>query len=606
MRVLKLSTVLLYISTIAFLTTLLVGSFNPGCTNVDLLDMWGQAHTRIYHNWHSVALTIIMTYLIKLHDGFQPVIVLQTLAFTCGVLLTVRKYSVPLFAVALLLGITLCPPVFYWLGFIGVDSFMACWLIFAIGCIYRYKDDNNRVFFWLGMAGLYLGFAARHNGIFAVLPLLVWLLVPRTWSRIAVLILVTVATFIGLAKITDKVFHVQTEYPEQAGFLYDMAALSVKTGTNLIPPEFQKPGVTIPMIQKQLDPYNDGWLFWGPDSVIGLTWNPAYVRHLEAAWIKAVLTHPAPYLAWRLDFFSKYAGLSPIELEPVIESCIVPNDSGFVPVESRLHLWAMERARSIEQSILFRPYLYFAILLTFLVQGVWIKRWETAWIAASGICYSLGYFVFGQTTNFRLAVFSVFVAMLLVVRLIAERVGSKIEKASTRRSSVTWQVVVSALLLVALVEVVHLARPLDAVLAGKAVVANGDFETGRLEPWEPYQKVDASVVPDRKHEGKYGLEESKDAGSVYQDVSGLVPRRTYRIVAWVSSSLGETAAAQIAAYDPVANVARFSDPVMPQPGWQRIAMTSPASASGTLRIHLFRLPGSGTVYWDDVHIYEER
>ncbi len=565
--------------------------------------MWGQAHTGVYHNWHSVALTIIMTYLIKLHDGFQPVIVLQTLLFTFGILLAIRKYAAPLLGVALLLGVTLCPPIFYWMGFVGVDSFMACWLIFAIGCIYRYKEDHGRVFFWLGMASVYLGFAARHNGVFAALPLLAWLFMPREWNRIAVLIVVTVATFIGFAKITDKVFHVQTEYPEQAGFLYDMAALSVKTGTMLIPQEFQKPGVSITMIQKQLDPYNDGWLFWGPDRVLLLTWNSTYVKDLEAAWIKAVLTHPAPYLAWRMDFFSKYMGLGPIELEPVIDTCIAPNESGFVPVESRLHRWAMGEGLSIGQSILFRPYLYLAILLIFLVQGIWLKRWDTAWIAASGILYSLGYFVFGQTTNFRLACFTVFVAMLLIARVVAERLGSRIAKTSSRVvAAATWQLVASGLLLVALVEVVHLARPLD----GKAVFLNGDFETGSLQPWKPYQGVDASVVPDAKHEGRYGLKEADDAGSVYHDVSGLVPGKAYRIAAWVSASPGDTAPAQIATYDSVANVARFSDSVMPQPAWQPIAITVPASASGTLRIHLFRQQGTGTVYWDDVHIYEEK
>lgn len=606
MRVLKLSTVLLYSSVIAFLTVLLVASFNPGCTNVDLMDMWGQAHTRIYHNWHSVALTIMMSYLIKLHDGFQPVLVLQTLLFTCGILLTLTKHSRALLAVVLLLLVTLSPPVFYWLGFIGVDSFMACWLIFAIGCLYRYKENNSRVFFWLGMAALYLGFATRHNGVFGVVPLLCWVLMPRTWTRIAVIIVVTVGIFIGLNKVTDKIFRVQTEYPEQAGFLYDMAALSVRTGTMLVPPEFQRPGVSISMIQKQLDPYNDGWLFWGPDSVIALTWDPAKVRHLETSWMKAVLTHPVPYLAWRTDYFSKYLGLSAIELEPVIESCIVPNNLGLVPVESRLHLWTMDRGRAIDQSILFRPYLYLAILLVFIVQGIWARRPDRAWIAASGFCYSLAYFVFGQSANFRLACFTVFITMLLIARVVAERVGSRLKKPSSNlATTATWQFVVSGLILVALVEVVHLARPLDTVLAGKAVFRNGDFETGSLAPWAPFEEVHASVTPEDKHAGNYGLAESEDAGSVYQDITGLEPGKRYRIMAWVSASPGATAPAQIAVWDPAANVASYSGAIIPNSNWQPVEMST-AAKSGALRIHLFREPGSGTVYWDDVHVYEEQ
>lgn len=150
----KYSAILLYSSAIAFIVVLVVAAFNPGCTNVDTLAMWGQAHNRVYQDWHPVALTIVMTYLIPVYDGFQPVVVLQTLLFTLGVFLTIRKYSTPLLGVALLLGVAVFPPVFYWLGFVGKDSFMACLLIFATGALYRYADNGSRVFFWLGIAGL--------------------------------------------------------------------------------------------------------------------------------------------------------------------------------------------------------------------------------------------------------------------------------------------------------------------------------------------------------------------------------------------------------------------------------------------------------------------
>lgn len=605
MRVLKLSTLLLYLAVIAFLVVLVVASFNPGCMNVDTMDMWGQAHNRIYRNWHSVALTITMTYLIKLHDGFQPVIVLQTILFASGILLTIRKYSRPLLGVALLLLVTLSPPVFYWLGFVGVDSFMACWLIFATGCLYRYKDDNSRVFFWLGIAGLYFGFASRHNGVFAVIPLLVWALTPRTWSRIALLVVFTTIVFVGLNNLTDAVFKVTTEYPEQAGFLYDMAALSVETDTMLVPSELQKPGVPIAAIKKQLDPYNDGWLFWGPESVINLTGDPVAVRHLEVSWIKAVLAHPRAYLTWRTRFFWRYLGLSSIELEPVIDSCIVPNNFGLVSIESRLHRWMMQRALPIEQSILFRPYLYMAILLSFALQGIWAKRWDRVCIAASGLFYSLGYAIFGQTANFRLACFTVFVTMLLIARLIAELADNKLTKRTWGAfPSAALYLLISGAMLIALIKVVHLARPLNTVVAAEAGSSNMGFESGDLAPWHRYQGVQASITSANKHSGSYSLAETDQSGSVYQDVTGLDPHKRYRIVAWVSASPAATAPAQIAIWDPVANVARFSAEVIPNSIWQPLEMPTTGGASGTLRIHLFRRQGSGTVYWDDVHVYQ--
>lgn len=376
----------------------------------------------------------------------------------------------------------------------------------------------------------------------------------------------------------------------------------------LIPPEFQKPGISLEMVQKALDPFNDGWLFWGPVSVIKLTTNPGDMEILERAWARDVLTHPGTYLRWRWEVFGTYVGLARTELEPFIESCIVPNGLGLAPVESRLHVWVMSHLHPIGQSIVFRPYLYLSILLIFIIQGIWLKRWDTAWIAFSGLSYSLAYFVFGQSSNFRLAVFSAFVALLLIARLVAERAG-KDEIARSKAptvSSAVWYAVLSVAILLALFKVVRLARPLDVVLAGTAAFSNTDFESGTLAPWSPFQEVHASVISDHPHDGKYDLAESDGAGSVYQDVSGLEPGGRYLITAWVSASPGASAPVQIAVFDPVANVASYSESLIPHPVWQPLKQSVTASSAGTLRIHLFRQQGSGTVYWDDVHIYDER
>lgn len=140
-----------------------------------------------------------------------------------------------------------------------------------------------------------------------------------------------------------------------------------------------------------------------------------------------------------------------MELESIIESCIVTNDLGFAPVESRLHGWAMERLQPTDQS---------------------------------------------------------FVAILLIAR-VAERVSERIygSKPQALRSA-TWHVVISVVMLAALLEIVHLPWSLDVVLAGKTVFSNADFERGTLPPWKPFQEVHASVISDHRHGGKYGLTEA--------------------------------------------------------------------------------------------------
>jgi hypothetical protein len=136
------------------------------------------------------------------------------------------------------------------------------------------------------------------------------------------------------------------------------------------------------------------------------------------------------------------------------------------------------------------------------------------------------------------------------------------------------------------------------------MITNGGFESGRLDPWAPYQAVQASVDMSRAFEGKFSLAESAAQGSVYQDVKGLVPGVGYTISARASWSTDANAAAQIAVFDPVANVATSSDILSPAPGWHPLSHKFKliANSQGVARIHLFRNGGTGTVFWDDVRI----
>jgi hypothetical protein len=130
------------------------------------------------------------------------------------------------------------------------------------------------------------------------------------------------------------------------------------------------------------------------------------------------------------------------------------------------------------------------------------------------------------------------------------------------------------------------------------------FEDGRLATWPSFQKVNASVNTSQVHSGIQSVAESDDEGSVYQDLKGLDPGAMYVVSAWVSSSPGTTATAQIALYDPSKDVSKDSTEWHVGPEWQLLTDSMVAGDSGTLRLHLFRRKGSGTVYWDDIKVYK--
>jgi len=136
-------------------------------------------------------------------------------------------------------------------------------------------------------------------------------------------------------------------------------------------------------------------------------------------------------------------------------------------------------------------------------------------------------------------------------------------------------------------------------------IANPGFEGGTVSPWSPVWEVNASVSSARAHGGEYSLAET-GTGSVYQDISSLQPGATYTVSAWVSATPGVTAPAQLTIYDPTDNVATSSASLTPGESWRQVSHSFTAGGEGTVRLHLLRGPGWGTIYWDDIHIVREK
>jgi hypothetical protein len=137
-------------------------------------------------------------------------------------------------------------------------------------------------------------------------------------------------------------------------------------------------------------------------------------------------------------------------------------------------------------------------------------------------------------------------------------------------------------------------------------VGNAGFEDSDLSPWMSFQNVAQGITTAQAHTGTHSLAQTAGAGSAYQDATGLEPGMTYVVSGWVAASPGATATAQLATYDPGTDIAAFSPVMQPYPGWQLVSRPVTVGRRGEIRVHLFRNQGSGTIYWDDVHIYRER
>jgi len=137
-------------------------------------------------------------------------------------------------------------------------------------------------------------------------------------------------------------------------------------------------------------------------------------------------------------------------------------------------------------------------------------------------------------------------------------------------------------------------------------VLDAGFEDANLSAWSSYLDVSASPSTARARSGRQSLREADGAGSVYQDIAGLRAGHTYSITAWVAGPADATASAQITVYDLGSKLATSSSLYKPRESWQLVQHSVTVAAPGTLRIHLIRNQGSGTVFWDDVSIALER
>ncbi len=136
-------------------------------------------------------------------------------------------------------------------------------------------------------------------------------------------------------------------------------------------------------------------------------------------------------------------------------------------------------------------------------------------------------------------------------------------------------------------------------------IANPGFEDGDASPWSSLWEVNASVNASRAHSGTHSLVET-GVGSVYQDVTALEPGATYTVSSWVSGSAGATATAQVTVYDLSDDVVTSSPFLGAGPDWKQLSHSFKAGREGAVRLHLTRGPGSGAIYWDDIHISREK
>jgi hypothetical protein len=145
----------------------------------------------------------------------------------------------------------------------------------------------------------------------------------------------------------------------------------------------------------------------------------------------------------------------------------------------------------------------------------------------------------------------------------------------------------------------------DDVLITPLPPVNAGFENGALWPWNAsFVTTGSAALSAVAHWGGYGMAFGPNPTGdaiLFQDITGLVAGQTYTVSAWVKAAASSGNSVTIAATTPQAGNPWVVAPhLTPTTSWQQISLTYTATASGTMRLHLYQLAGSQTTYWDDV------
>jgi hypothetical protein len=135
-------------------------------------------------------------------------------------------------------------------------------------------------------------------------------------------------------------------------------------------------------------------------------------------------------------------------------------------------------------------------------------------------------------------------------------------------------------------------------------LSNGGFESGFGWPWQSYGGVTALASSSVAAAGIWSLAET-GMGGVCQDVSGLVPGQVYQVTARYSSTVDASGGSVLWAHDSVEKNVVAVQGLPSVAGWQTLTLTFVATSTTKLRVHLHKMGGPGTLYWDSVQVSQK-
>ena len=362
-------------------------AFYPGAMSFDTATQWWQVRGGTTDNVHGVGLLWLWKLTDFLVSGPGGIFVLQTAMFWTGLALIAMSLRVRLVAsvATMLIGAFSAVP-FVLMTHVWSDTLLIATLTLAVGALLRTRESEGRAWLRLVWVLLFFSLMLRHNAVAAVLPLAVYAVFLsskiqphlRTHSPLVIAFWTTMLMQISVWELEHNVDERRTL--AAATMEWDLAAISLKTGTLLLPPASHGPDLTLDDLSRAIVPYSNTPLF--RDTRAGMR-QPFYKiddplnDDVRDAWFRAIVEHPAAYLShrWRVmrALFGSHRADWPPELVAYDGEFQFADNPPIAANSTRLHAALMSIVEALRPTIFLAVWPYLVLAFGALVLA-WRRR----------------------------------------------------------------------------------------------------------------------------------------------------------------------------------------------------------------------------------------
>lgn len=421
------------IALIGFVFSIL--AFFPGWMSPDSFAQYLDAKRGVYHDWHPVLMAWWWRQLDQQYAG-PGLFLIQNLVLYWGawcLLAMASRRWVGRYAYLLPL-IGFWPGLLFPLGQIWKDIVFACSILFAWAVLINAYAKPKKLNF-IERAGVFIlalfAFGVKTNGVVA-LPFLLgfWVYVEgwqkSSWIRQTVLSLSISFVVVAASAVIVSLDGIVKTSPFQYTQTYDLLAISVKTGKNLLPSYIaSRVGGEPDQLKKLYWVGGNNSLFYNAAGNL-MTTDPIELSELNNLWTDAVSRNPEIYVTHRLDNFAAllrwgektaaYVAAPQIDANPYGFSFKKNELSSELALQPELHPW------------MFFPWIYLSMLLIAMGVLVLLKwhRFLVLSMGGSAIFFVLPHVFIAPAADYRYLYYAYFCALILSYFAAAEVLRSAV------------------------------------------------------------------------------------------------------------------------------------------------------------------------------------